>query len=105
MKRVAGQPGKSRLFGLTKPLKPAAANMREKERKEGQAAVQSLSRKNLALVSNPEYVTLEAIPSKSQRKTLNVIPHEKSKSTTKNVKHEKIMSAILIATLRMEANA
>ena len=85
MKRVAGQPGKSRLFGLTKPLKPAAANMREKERKEGQAAVQSLSRKNLALVSNPEYVTLEAIPSKSQRKTLNVIPHEKSKSTTKNV--------------------
>ena len=68
MKRVAGQPGKSRLFGLTKPLKPAAANMREKERKEGQA-VQSLSRKNLALVSNLEYVTLEAIPSKSQRKT------------------------------------
>ena len=76
MKRVAGQPGKSRLFQLTKPLKPAAANMREKERKEGQAAVQSLSRKNLALVSNPEYVTLEAIPSKSQRKTLNVMRRE-----------------------------
>ena len=103
MKRVAGQPGKSRLFQLTKPLKPAAANMREKERKEGQA-MQSLSRKNLALVSNPEYVTLEAIPSKSQRKTLDVIPHEKSKLTTKNVKHEKMIPAILIAALRMEMN-
>ena len=103
MKRVAGQPGKSRLFRLTKPLKPAAANMREKERKEGQA-MQSLSRKNLALVSNPEYVTLEAIPSKSQRKTLVVIPREKSKLTTKNVKHEKMIPAILIAALRMEMN-
>ena len=72
MKRVADQPGKSRLFRLTKPLKPAAANMREKERKEGRA-MQSLSRKNLALVSNPEYVTLE-FPSSSQRKTLNVFP-------------------------------
>ena len=102
MKRGAGQPGKSRLFGLTKPLKPAAANMREKERKEGQAAVQSLSRKNLALVSNPEYVTLEAIPSNPKK---NVLPHEKSESTTKSIKHEKIMSAILIAALRMETNA
>ena len=68
--------GKADFFRLTKPLKPAAANMREKERKEGQA-MQSLSRKNLALVSNPEYVTLEAIPSKSIQKTLNVIPREK----------------------------
>ena len=67
--------------------------------------MQSLSRKNLALVSNPEYVTLEAIPSKSQRKTLDVIPHEKSKLTTKNVKHEKMISAIRIAALRMETNA